>query len=259
MTESAQQEGAPAAQHALQREHDPAVVRERLRESPQHNYLGDFVYGAIDGTVTTFAVVSGAAGASLSSGVVIVLGIANLIGDGFSMAAANYLGVRSVRQLRERIRRTEEHHIHSYPDGEREEVRAIFREKGFDGDDLERAVEVITADRERWIDTMLTEEHGLPRAIPNPWRAASATFVAFIVAGSLPLAPFVSAHLGIPVVRTYLWSAVFAGVTFFLVGAWKARVVQQSWVRSGTETAVTGGLAACLAYLAGHVLAGLVQ
>lgn len=259
MTPSSEPDQALSTEQQLQREHAPAAVRERLGESPKHSYLGDFVYGAIDGTVTTFAVVSGAAGASLSSGIVIVLGIANLVGDGFSMAAGNYLGVRSVRQLRERIRRTEEHHIHSYPAGEREEIRAIFREKGFEGEDLERAVTVITADRERWIQTMLTEEHGLPRAIPSPRRAAGATFVSFVVAGALPLAPFVAARLGLTVEKPYLASALLAGVTFFLVGAWKARVVEQGWMRSGIETAATGGLAAALAYVAGHFLAGLAS
>ncbi len=130
--------------HLLEREHTPRAIATRLAESAKHSYLGDFVLGAVDGTVTTFAVVAGAAG--LSSGVAIVLGTANLLADGFSMAASNYMATKSEGEVAERARKTEEQHIELVPDGEREELRQIFGAKGFDGDLLEKVVEVITMD-----------------------------------------------------------------------------------------------------------------
>ena len=81
-----------------------------------------FLVGAIDGIVTTFAIVSGVAGAGLSSGIVIVLGIANLLGDGFSMGVSDYLGTRAEDQQRQQARSLEEHHIAVLPEGETEEV-----------------------------------------------------------------------------------------------------------------------------------------
>ncbi len=79
-------------------EHTPAAIRRRLEARPSQDYLKDSIYGAIDGAVTTFAVVSSVAGAGLSSGIVIILGLANLLADGFSMASGNFLGTRAENQ-----------------------------------------------------------------------------------------------------------------------------------------------------------------
>ena len=130
--------------HPLEAEHTPTAIAERLQASTAHSYLRDFVFGAIDGTVTTFAVVAGTAGAGLPRGVAIILGIANLAADGFSMAVGNYLSTKVERQLIDKARRHEERHIAEVPEGEREEVRQIFAAKGFSGGVLEEIVRVIT-------------------------------------------------------------------------------------------------------------------
>jgi len=115
----------------LELEHHPHAIRDRLLEQHRARYLGDAVLGGIDGCVTTFAVVAGAVGGNLSTGVIVILGFANLLADGFSMGVSNYLGSKSELQEIDEIRRKERLHIEKVPHGEREEIRQIFAGKGF--------------------------------------------------------------------------------------------------------------------------------
>ena len=239
--------------------HTPEAIQKRLVEGPSHSYLRDFVYGAVDGSVTTFAVVCGVAGAGLSSGIIVVLGAANLIGDGFSMAAGNYLATRAEQAERRRARRTEEEHIAKYPEGEREEVRQIFARKGFSGADLERVVDVITSDKRQWVDTMIREELGLTTQGPSPTRAAFTTFASFVLIGLLPLLPFVWRSMGGTVSHAFLLSTLVTAAAFFAVGALKGRFVAERWYLSGLETLGVGGSAAALAYAVGRLLKGLAE
>jgi VIT1/CCC1 family predicted Fe2+/Mn2+ transporter len=218
-------------------------------------YIGDFVFGAIDGVVTTFAVVAGVAGAQLSSAVVLVLGFANLLADGFSMAIGNFLSVRSERELIERERSRERWEIEHYPEGERHEVRGIFAQRGFEGELLDRVVEVITRDEDVWVETMMIDELGLREDEKSPLKAAGATFLAFVLVGFVPLAAYVLSYLS-PTVREAQFpvSVVLTGATLFGVGAAKSRLTDKTFYSSGLETLLTGGAAAAIAYLVGFLL-----
>ena len=242
----------------LDHEHSPEAIGARLAGRTGPGHLRDFVYGAVDGTVTTFAVVSGAAGAGLGGRVIVILGLANLLADGFSMAVSNYLGTRAELQGRERARSMEERHIDHHPDGEREEIRQIFAAKGFVGEDLEQVVRVITADRERWIETMLQEEHGYAAVPPCPRKAATVTFTAFVLVGLVPILPFVLRALGVPVAEPYFASTIGTMIAFFSIGVAKARFVEQPRLFAGVETLLLGGGAALLSYAVGALLRGWV-
>lgn len=217
------------------------------------------MYGGIDGAVTTFAVVSGVAGAELSNGVIIVLGIANLIGDGFSMAAGNFLASRAELQVLAKTRQTERQHVARIPEGEREEVRQIMSAKGFEGAGLENAVQVLTSNEELWINTMLQEEHGLSLNHPIPWKAATVTFAAFCLVGSLPLIAFVlNSAFGSPS-KPFFTSTILTAAAFFAVGTAKSRFVSQKWYWSGLETLAVGSAAAAIAYFIGAFLATMID
>jgi len=236
----------------MEHEHTPAAISERLSEGPRQNYLRDWIYGGIDGSVTTFAVVSGVVGARLSTWVIVVMGCANLVGDGFSMAASNFLGTRAEHEDLKRLEAIENRHIELAPDGEREEVRQIFESKGFSGTDLATVVDLITADRTRWVKTMLTEEYGLPHSFRSPWLAALTTFTAFSICGVVPLLPYL---FGLS--DALLLSILLTGVVFFAIGSVKSRWSTASWWNSGLLTLAVGAIAAGLAYSAGLVIDAL--
>ena len=236
-------------------EHTKEAIRERIAAKYAQGYLKDSIYGAIDGAVTTFAVVSSVTGAGLSSGIVIILGLANLLADGFSMAAGNFLGTRAENQSERKARKEEALEIETHPEGEIEEIRQIYAAKGFKGEILEEIVGVITSNKERWLDTMMQEEHGVTGNHPSALKAGLATLIAFLVIGGIPLAAYIvdlvdPSILGDPFVP----SCILTGIAFFGVGALKSRYVEQHWSLSGAETLGIGTLAAIVAFGIGLLL-----
>jgi len=233
----------------MEHEHTVEAIQERLSAGPRQNYLRDWIYGGIDGSVTTFAVVSGVVGARLSPWIILVMGFANLVADGFSMAASNFLGTRAEHEDLKRLEAIENRHVDLAPEGEREEVRQIFRSQGFSGEDLTRLVELITSDRARWVRTMLTEEYGLPQQVRSPWLAAVTTFSAFLACGLVPLLPYLF-DFNDPLAL----SIMMTGSVFFAIGSVKSRWSTAVWWRSGLSTLAVGAIAAGLAYAAGLIL-----
>lgn len=234
----------------LEHGHSPDEIARRISETNKPSHLRDVIYGAIDGAVTTFAIVAGVVGAELSTKVIIALGIANVLADGFSMAAGNYSGTKAELDDAKRIRAIEERHVRLEPEGERAELREILAQKGLAGQTLEEAVNAIAKDRTTWIDMMLVEEYGLSPVDPHPLRAAQATFLAFLAAGMVPLLPYIFA-----VSDAFQWSIALTGITFFAVGALKSRWSLAPWWRSGLETLAIGGVAAAIAYYVGTLFA----
>ena len=198
--------------------HSQREIHDRISAPPGRGILRDLVYGAIDGSVTTFAIVAGVAGAGLPPFVIVALGLANVLADGFSMAAGNYSGTKAETDNITRLRRVEERHIDRYPEGERLEVREILALKGLSGRVLDEATDAICARRDTWVDLMLEGEYGLSPADAHPMRAAIATFLAFLTAGVIPLVPFLFSVPGAFTVSAFMTMAVF-----FAIGAFKSR------------------------------------
>jgi VIT1/CCC1 family predicted Fe2+/Mn2+ transporter len=187
----------------------PRLPRDSRMRALARRYVRDLVYGATDGIITTFAVVAGVAGAALSTRIVVILGLANLLADGFSMAAGNFLSVRSAAAV-DRNERTEREHS--------------------------------PAERETAGDRHQAMRHAL------------ATFVAFVVAGAVPLAAYL-----VPAITMdrFVVTVVLTLATLFVVGAGRSTVTRGAWWREGAEMLVVGALAAAVAYGVGRLLAGV--
>ena len=220
----------------------------------------DFIYGAIDGTVTTFAVVAGVVGASLSVNIILILGFANMFADGFSMAVANYQSSKAHSEFIEMKRKQEEWEIDNLQEEEENEIREIYSKKGFKDELLEEIVRMITSRRKVWVDTMMREELGLVEDNKKPLDSAVSTFVGFNIIGIIPLIPFIVFFaLQIDSNFAFYLAALTTGAAFFIVGIVKGKIVQKSLVKSGLYTLIIGTIASTVAYFVGYFLNLVIQ
>ncbi|MBI3910361.1 MAG: VIT1/CCC1 transporter family protein [Armatimonadetes bacterium] len=221
-------------------------------------YIGDMVYGGLDGIITTFAVISGVAGAELGTHVVLILGLANLFADGLAMATGAYLSGKSEQEYYERELQRETWEVAHLPDAERAELYEIYRRQGYSDEEVRRLVEIKTRDPERWIKAMMVEELGMLENERKPPLSALATLVSFIVAGSVPLLVYLLGLITpVPSGVAFPVSIGLSAVALFGLGAAKVLVTRLNAFRSGLEMLVVGGLAAGVAYLVGAWLKGI--
>jgi VIT1/CCC1 family predicted Fe2+/Mn2+ transporter len=221
-------------------------------------HFDDFIYGSIDGAVTTFAIIAGVVGASLSPGIILILGFANLFADGFSMAAANYQASKARSQFIEMKRKQEEWEIDNLKEQEKEEIREIYRKKGFKDELLEEVVRIITSRRKVWVDTMMKEELGLIEDGKNPLASSMSTFIGFNLIGLIPFMVFMFMKIDANS-EAFVYSTISVMAAFFLVGMIKGKIVKKPKIRSGFYTLIIGGIASLVAYFVGYGLKILIQ
>ncbi|MEK7131505.1 MAG: VIT1/CCC1 transporter family protein [Patescibacteria group bacterium] len=249
------------------RHHDPEASRKAHQSGnapEQHQtghgqYIKSFVYGGLDGIVTTFAVVAGVAGANLSASVVLILGVANLIADGISMAFGDYLSTKAENEYMAAERARETWEVRNYPDGEKREMAEIYAEKGIPKPDAMAIVDIMSKHEKAWVDIMMVEELGLVEHRESPVKNALVTFSSFIFFGSIPVLIYLFARF-IPFFaqRTFVTACVITGITLFILGTLKVYFTRQPWYRAGIEMLLLGGFAATAAYFVGTLLGGLV-
>ncbi len=237
---------------------EPNIHGEHNFFSKIQGYLGEFVYGGIDGSVTTFAVVAGSAGANLESSIVIILGFANLIADGFAMSVGSYLSTKSEKENYQKHKAIEYWEVDNLPEKERQEIREIYAAKGFEGELLEKVVNVITEDKDRWVDIMMKEELEMAEETKSPFKMGAITFLSFIVLGFVPLLIYVIDYLNTLSSNLFMISSILTGLCFVGIGFLKSVVTGTKKLKSVMETLLLGGAAATLSYFVGDFLENLI-
>ena len=221
-------------------------------------YLGEFVYGGIDGAVTTFAVVCGAVGAGLDQSVIIILGFANLLADGFAMSVGAYLSSKSVKDNYNKYKAVEYAALNEAPDVARQEVEAIYKAKGFEGELLQQVVDKITTNKALWTDVMMKDKLVMTQESKSPFMMGLVTYISFILIGLIPLLVYVWNYFNPLHGDLFLWTSLLTAMAFVVIGFLKTYVTETSKLKGILETLVLGALAAIVSYFVGDLLESII-
>ncbi|HYZ88124.1 MAG TPA: VIT1/CCC1 transporter family protein [Myxococcales bacterium] len=239
------------------RTRDDGATHSEAAHIPGGRSVRDLVFGANDGLVAAFAVVSGVHGADVSTHITLLAGIAELLGGTIAMGLGAFLAAKSEREYVLSEREREEYEVEHFPQEERREVRSIFETKGYRGKALDTIVEHVTADPKFWVDTMMTEELGLSVAPTTaPLRSGLVVALAYAVGAAFPVLPYA---WPIHVDRAFVLSIVLTLTALFGVGAAKTKMTGRPWLRSGFESVLVGALAAAATFFAGRLVSGGLQ
>jgi VIT1/CCC1 family predicted Fe2+/Mn2+ transporter len=233
-----------------------AALEEHGGEGAQ--YVGDIIYGGLDGIITTFAIVSGVAGAQLESGIILVLGLANLIADGFSMAAGAYLSLKSEQAYYDKEKERELWEVENFPEGEKQEMHQIYLQQGYTPEEAAQLVDIKSRDPKRWVDAMMIDELRMTRDDRKPMLSGLTTFISFIIAGSVPLLIYLVGLVHVDVPSSFEISILLSALALFGLGTAKVWITLQNPFQSGFEMLVVGGLASGVAYAVGALLRNLI-
>lgn len=221
--------------------------------------LGEFVYGGIDGIVTTFAVIAASAGAGLETSVVIILGFANLIADGFSMGISAFLSEKSEKEVYDRERKL----VHESLGNAKKEkalIKKIYGERGFSGKTLTEITNKIHADPDHFVDVVMREEKEMLPQSQSPFTVGLVTYISFIVVGVVPLLAYVVDYVvDAQINNLFVISMVLAALSFAGVGFLKGVVTESNKAKAVAETLALGAVAAGLAYYLGAYLEALIS
>ena len=213
-------------------------------------WVRDVMLGLNDGLVASFAVTSGIAGAFSSTHIVLMAGLAEMLGGTVSMGLAAFISARSAIEFHQSEIERERKEIRIWPDRERDEIKTIYKGKGFSGELLDRIVGHITADPERWANVMMREELGFASEdFDSPVRSALTVGGSYLAGATVPVLPYIFMHPAQGIVG----SALITILVLFVVGAAKTLITSRKWWRSGLESMMTGIVAGAVTYGAGRL------
>jgi VIT1/CCC1 family predicted Fe2+/Mn2+ transporter len=209
------------------------------------------VFGINDGLVSNASLILGVAGASANSSVILLAGVAGLLAGAFSMAAGEYVSVRSQREMFEHQIGLERDELAQYPDEEAEELALIYAARGLSREDALKLAKAIISDPAQALDTLAREELGLnPEDLGSPWGVAIFSFLSFAAGALVPLLPFFALSGG----RALVISIGVTALALFAVGAAISLFTGRSALRDGLRMLFIGAAAGALTYAIGKLL-----
>lgn len=235
--------------------------KQNERHSAGGDFIKSFTYGGLDGILTTFSIVAGSIGSSLGVAVIVILGLSNVFSDGLAMSFGDYLSTKSEQEYQKSERARETWEVENNPEGEMIEMEELYKAKGMSDEDAKAMTEILSRNKEAWVNVMMVEELGIMEENESPVKNGLVTFFSFVVFGIFPLIPFLIAlAFDNPAPHTIFWFALaVTGVILFVLGAVKTKVTGANPLKSGIETLIIGGIAAGSAYLIGWLLEPLVH
>lgn len=209
------------------------------------------IFGVNDGLVSNTALILGVAGATSDAKVIIIAGTAGLLAGAFSMAAGEWVSMQSQRELFEREIEIERREIREDPEAELAELAAIYRKRGMPAKQAHAAASAVMKNPQSALDVHVREELGLnPDELGSPWKAAGSSFVAFMIGGIIPLAPFFFMAGSSAV----LLASALAAAALFAVGAALGGFTRRNWAITGLRMLLIGGTAALVTHFVGQWL-----
>ena len=219
------------------------------------NFLKSFVYGGMDGIITTFSIVTGVFGSSLGAKVVVILGVSNVIGDGLAMAFGDYLSSKAEIEFQQAEKARETWEVENNPEGEMMEMEELYIAKGIAEEDAKVLTQILSKNKQVWIDIMMVEELGIIEETEAPWKKGMVTFFSFVICGLFPLLPFlVCIRMNVDMHNIFYVAVGVTAFSLFFIGAIKTRFTDVNFFKSGLETLIIGAVAASSSYAIGYAL-----
>lgn len=221
--------------------------------------MPEFVYGGIDGSVTTFAVVAGSVGAGIDSSIIVVLGLANLLADGFAMSIGAYLSSKTEKDNYEKYRKQESEMIISQPDLEKKKLLDIYKTAGFEEDLSKKIVNTIAKDKQNWVDIVMKEKYNLVLENKTPLSKGLSTYISFILVGFIPLTVYIIDLISDFNSNLFFISSLLTCISFGIIGFLKSKLNETKVFKGILETLFLGLIAATVAFFVGDMLENLIK
>ena len=243
------EDGLPA-RHPMPKTVEDIGRRHRSVAGAHGGALRAAVFGVNDGLVSNASLIFGIAGATADPHLIALSGVAGLLAGAFSMAAGEYVSMRSQREMFERQISVERAELAKYPVEEAAELALIYEARGLPKDDAARVARTIMSNPDNALDTVAREELGLdPSELGSPWGAALSSFLAFSGGALIPLLPFI---VGLGAVALKV-SIALAGAALFSVGAMLSLFTGRGSLRGGLRMLLIGGAAGLATNLIGRL------